>query len=154
MTKTQRALAGVVFLAVTFAIAAFGAQFLPGPWYEALIKPAWTPPPWLFGPVWSVLYLMIAISAWLIWLRQPRISAPLMVWAIQLVLNGIWSWLFFGLQRPGFAALDIVVLLLAIAVTAVMFARVSRVAAFLLLPYFFWVSFATALNIAIWRLNV
>ena len=153
MTKTQRAVAGVVFLAVTFAVAAFGAQFLPGPWYETLAKPGWTPPPWLFGPVWSVLYLMIATSAWLVWLRRPRVSAPLAVWVLQLVLNGIWSWLFFGLQRPDLAALDIVVLLVAIAVTAGMFARVSRMAALLLLPYFFWVSFATALNVAIWRLN-
>jgi len=154
MTKTQRTLAGIAFLAVTFAVAAFGAQFMPGPWYEALAKPGWTPPPWLFGPVWTVLYIMIATAAWLVWLRRPRISAPLVVWAAQLALNGIWSWVFFGLQRPGLAALEIVVLLLAIAVVTGMFARVSRTAALLMLPYLFWVGFATALNIAIWRLNV
>ena len=148
-----RLLPGLVFLAVTFAVAAIGAQFMPGPWYTALAKPAWTPPGWLFGPVWTVLYVMIAISAWLVWQRQPRVSPALALWVAQLALNGIWSWLFFGLERPGLAAIDIVVLLAAIIATALAFARESRPAALLLVPYALWVSFATALNLAIWRLN-
>jgi tryptophan-rich sensory protein len=149
----NRLLPGFVFLVLTFAVAAVGAQFMPGPWYAALAKPAWTPPGWLFGPVWTVLYVMIAISAWLIWLKQPRISPALALWAAQLALNGVWSWLFFGLERPGLAAIDIVALLIAIGATALAFAPVSRVAALMLVPYALWVSFATALNLSIWRLN-
>jgi len=148
-----RLLPGFVFLVITFAVAAIGAQFMPGPWYAALAKPAWTPPGWLFGPVWTVLYVMIAISAWLVWQRQRRVSPALALWGAQLVLNGIWSWLFFGLERPGLAVIDIVVLLAMIIATALAFARVSRPAALLLVPYAIWVSFATALNLAIWRLN-
>ncbi len=143
----------VIFLAITFGAAAFGAQFMPGPWYAEIAKPAWTPPGWVFGPVWSLLYVMIALSAWLVWRQQPRFGLPLGLWFAQLGLNTIWSWLFFGLERPDLAAIDIVVLLAAIIATACAFARVSRAAALLLLPYALWVGFATALNIAIWRLN-
>jgi tryptophan-rich sensory protein len=141
------------FLAITFAAAALGAQFMPGPWYAELAKPAWTPPNWLFGPVWTVLYVMIAVAAWLVWQRESRIGTPLILWGLQLGLNGVWSWLFFGLERPGLAVLDIVALLVTIAATVLAFARVSRAAALLLLPYLAWVAFATALNIAIWQLN-
>ena len=143
----------LVFLAVTFGAAAFGAQFMPGPWYADLVKPAWTPPNWIFGPVWTVLYVMIALSAWLVWRERPRFGLPLGLWVAQLGLNTIWSWLFFGLERPGMAAIDIVVLLGTIVATAYAFAHVSRIAALLLLPYALWVGFASALNLAIWRLN-
>ncbi|NNC65841.1 MAG: tryptophan-rich sensory protein [Gammaproteobacteria bacterium] len=143
----------VIFLAITFGAAAFGAQFMPGPWYAEIAKPAWTPPNWIFGPVWTALYVMIAASAWLVWRAQLRVSVPLGLWLAQLALNTIWSWLFFGLERPDLAAVDIVVLLGTIVATAYAFAGVSRTAALLLLPYVLWVSFATALNIAIWRLN-
>lgn len=143
----------LIFLVITFGAAAFGAQFMPGPWYAALAKPAWTPPNWLFGPVWTVLYVLIALSAWLVWRAQPRRGVPLGLWFAQLGLNTTWSWLFFGLERPGLAAIDIIVLLSVIIATAVAFARVSRPAALLLVPYVLWVAFATALNIAIWQLN-
>jgi tryptophan-rich sensory protein len=146
-------LPGLVFFAITFAIAAVGALFTPGPWYEALAKPAWTPPGWVFAPVWTALYAMIAVAGWLIWSARARIDSALLLWGVQLALNGIWSWLFFGLENPGLAAVDIVVLLLAIVATIRAFAPVSRPAAALLLPYALWVGFATALNIAIWRLN-
>ncbi len=149
----KRLLPGAVFLVLTFAVASFGALFLPGPWYAALAKPTWTPPNWLFGPVWTVLYVMIAMAGWLVWQQRARIDTPLLLWGTQLVLNGVWSWLFFGLERPGLAFLDIVALLVAIAATAGVFARISRAAALLLAPYFAWVAFATALNFAIWRLN-
>jgi benzodiazapine receptor len=149
----KRLLPAAAFLLLTFAVASSGALFMPGPWYAALEKPAWTPPNGLFGPVWTVLYAMIAVAGWLVWQRESRIGTPLVLWAAQLVLNGMWSWLFFGLERPGLAALDIVVMLVLIAATVLAFARVSRVAALLLVPYLAWVSFATALNIAIWRLN-
>jgi tryptophan-rich sensory protein len=143
----------VVFLAITFGAAAFGAQFMPGPWYAEIAKPAWTPPSWVFGPVWTILYVMIALSAWLVWRAQPRFGVPIGLWCAQLALNTIWSWLFFGLERPDLAAGDIVVLLGTIVATAYAFAGMSRTAALLLLPYGLWVGFATALNIAIWRLN-
>jgi len=150
---TSNLIPGVVVAALTVAVATIGAQFMPGPWYEALAKPDWTPPPWIFGPVWTALYLMIATAAWLVWIARPRVSAALACWMLQLVLNGIWSWLFFGLQRPGLAAVDIVALLIAILATVYAFGRVSRAAAWLLVPYLCWVAFAAALNITIWRLN-
>ncbi len=143
----------LIFLAITFAVASFGALFMPGAWYAALEKPAWTPPSWLFGPVWTVLYVMIAVAGWLVWQRESRVGTPLVLWGAQLALNGVWSWLFFGLERPGLAALDIIVLLVLIATTALVFMRISRVAALLLVPYLAWVGFASALNIAIWQLN-
>jgi len=152
--SASQAILGLLgFLVVTFVAASFGALFMPGEWYAALTKPAWTPPNWVFGPVWTVLYVLIAVSAWLVWRAQPRLSSALGLWLGQLGLNGVWSWLFFGLQRPGLAAIDIVVLLVAIGATAYMFARVSRPAALLLLPYACWVGYATTLNIAIWHLN-
>ncbi len=150
----KRLLPGIVFLLLTFAVASFGALFLPGPWYAALEKPAWTPPGWIFGPVWTVLYVMIAMAAWLVWQRRARVDTALALWGAQLLLNGAWSWLFFGLERPGLALFDIVTLLVAIAATAIAFARISHVAALLFVPYFAWVAFATALNFAIWQLNV
>ena len=152
-TRGREILRLMVFLALTFGAAAFGAQFMPGPWYAELAKPVWTPPNWIFGPVWSVLYFTIAVSAWLVWRTQPRFGVPLGLWSAQLGLNTLWSWLFFGLERPDLAAVDIVVLLVAICATAYAFARVSRLAALALLPYALWVGFATALNVAIWRLN-
>ena len=143
----------LIFLAISFGAASFGALFTPGEWYAALSKPVWTPPNWIFGPVWTVLYVLIGISAWLVWRTQPRLGVALGLWGAQLGLNTIWSWLFFGLERPALAAIDVAVLLIAIIATAYEFARVSRPAALLLLPYALWIAYATALNIAIWRLN-
>lgn len=142
-----------IFLLLTFLAAAFGALFPPGPWYAALAKPAWTPPNWLFGPVWSVLYLMIGTSGWLLWRTREKARAPLRLWGAQLALNALWSWLFFGLQQPGWALVEISVLFITIAATALCAFKVSRPAAWLLVPYLLWVGFAGALNAAIWRLN-
>ena len=144
-----------LFLAATFSAAAVGALFMPGSWYETLVKPAWTPPNWLFGPVWTALYIMIAVSGWLIW-RQAETShvrLALIVFAAQLALNSLWSWLFFGLQRPDLALIDILLLEGAIAWMIVLFWPLSRLAGALLIPYLIWVSFATLLNAALWRLN-
>ncbi len=124
-------------------------------WYPLLQKPTWTPPSALFGPVWTVLFLMMGVAAWLIWRESssgPRRRA-LSVFAIQLVLNVAWSFLFFGLRSPGWAALEIVLLWAAIVATMLAFGRLSRLAAGLLLPYLVWVSYAAALNVAIWSLN-
>jgi len=124
-------------------------------WYPALAKPAFTPPDWLFGPVWTVLYLLMGVAAWLVWRRgrELRVGIPLLLFTVQLLLNGLWSVLFFGLRSPGAAAVDILVLWVTIALTIGAFHRVSRPAATLLLPYWGWVTFAAILNLAIWTLN-
>ena len=143
----------VIFLAITFGAAAFGAQFMPGPWYAEIAKPAWTPPSWVFGPVWTILYVMIALSAWLVWRAQPRFGVPIGLWCAQLALNTIWSWLFFGRRRPDLALIDAVLLWLMVAAIMVGFARFSLLAAALILPYLAWVSVATALNLRLLQLN-
>lgn len=124
-------------------------------WYPHIQKPWWTPPGAVFGPVWTMLYLLMGVSAWLIW-RAPVGSArrtALLIFLTHLVFNGAWSFLFFGLRSPGWAALEIVLLWGSIVATMLVFARISRLAAGLLLPYLLWVSYAAALNIAIWNLN-
>lgn len=135
------------------AVAAFGSQFAPGPWYEALAKPAWTPPNWLFGPAWTLLYALMALAAWKVWIVARRIDLALLVYGAQLLVNALWSYLFFGRQRIDLALLDIVVLWLLIVVTLVLFWRRDRLAGWLLVPYLAWVGYAAALNFALWRLN-
>jgi tryptophan-rich sensory protein len=143
----------VVFIAIVAAAAITGGQFMPGEWYAQLAKPSWTPPSWLFGPVWTVLYVAIAVAGWLVWRADKRAALPLALWVAQIVLNASWSWLFFGLHRPGTALVEILVLLALIAAFAIAAWPVSRTASILFVPYALWVSFATALNFAIWRLN-
>ncbi len=138
-----------------FAVASLGAVFMPGDWYAALRKPAWNPPGWLFGPVWTTLYTMMAVAAWLVWKRGGFVfqRRPLALFLGQLVLNAAWTPLFFGLHRPGMAFAVIILLWLAIAATLVAFRPVSRAAAWLLVPYLAWVGFAAVLNGTLWRLN-
>jgi tryptophan-rich sensory protein len=143
----------LVFLAVVAAAALLGTQFQPGAWYAGLAKPAWTPPNWVFGPVWTILYIAIAIAGWLVWRRTRRMSPALWFWSAQIVLNAAWSWLFFGLQRPGLALVDIGLLLAAIAGFILAARRESLAAAVLFVPYLLWVGYASALNLAIWRMN-
>jgi translocator protein len=157
MVQGVRGAAGLLFwIALCFAVAWFGARYAPGPDYGQLVKPAWTPPPWLFAPVWSALYLMMALAAWLVWLPGGVGGArgPLALFVVQLVLNGLWSWLFFGLQRRGLAFVDVVLLWFAILVTMVAFWSRRPLAGALLIPYLGWVGFAAALNLAVWRLNL
>ena len=153
VTRVRDFLALGTFVLLVAAAAFFGAQFEPGTWYASLRKPPLNPPNWVFGPVWSALYLAIAISGWLVWRAGPGSLAPLSLWAAQLVLNAGWSFLFFGLRRPGVALLDIVALLLVLFLTTSSFFRVGRAAGALLLPYAAWVSFAAYLNAGIWYLN-
>ncbi|MGK5440661.1 TspO/MBR family protein [Micromonospora sp. URMC 105] len=120
--------------------------------YAGLRQPDWAPPSWLFGPVWTLLYALIAIAAWLVW-RRVGFGPALWAWSAQLVLNAIWTPLFFGAGRYGLAFAEIVLMWAAIGVTVVLFRRVSRPAAALLLPYWAWVTFAAALNFSIWQLN-
>jgi tryptophan-rich sensory protein len=140
------------FMAICFAAASMGAVFRPGKWYERLVKPSWRPPDWLFAPVWTVLYLMIAIAGWMVW-RKAGVSQPLFFYLLQLVLNAAWTPIFFGAHRIGAAFFDIVLLWVSTILTIVYFYPVNALAAWLLVPYLIWVSFAATLNYAIWRLN-
>ena len=152
----MKSLVGLIgWLALSFAAAFFGSRFMPGEWYAGLTKPSWNPPDYLFGPVWSVLYAMIGVSAWLVW-RKAGFSGSglaLGIFAIHLVFNALWSYLFFGLHRPDLALLDIVVLWFAIVLVAVLFWRVHRLAGAMMLPYLAWVTFASVLNYTLWSLN-
>lgn len=153
-TQSLVALGG--FLAAAFAVASSGAIFRPGKWYfEELRKPAWNPPSWLFAPAWTLLYIMIAVSGWLVWREVGFAGAPLafVAFAAQLVLNALWSALFFGLKRPDLALVEVVALWAAILANILLFAPISSTAAWLLVPYLLWVSFASVLNAALWRLN-
>jgi tryptophan-rich sensory protein len=145
-------LALIPFLFLVGAAAVTGSQFMPGEWYLTLQKPAWTPPGWLFGPVWTLLYIMIAVAGWRVW-RAAGVGPALVVWGTGLALNALWSWLMFGIHRIDLALVDIVALLASIAVFIALAWRVDRVAAWLFVPYVAWVGFATALNFAIWRMN-
>lgn len=148
----------LVSLGACFAAAWFGGLFT-GPaiptWYASLNKPWWTPPNWLFGPVWTLLYVSMAVAAWLVWRRRGVGGAApqLGLFAAQLALNALWSLLFFGLRDPGLAFAEILLLWLAILATALSFRRVSRPAAMLMAPYLLWVTYAVALNFEIWRAN-
>ena len=125
-------------------------------WYPTLVKPSFNPPAWVFGPVWTVLYLMMGVAAYLVW-RQgidvEGVRVALTVFIVQLALNGLWSILFFGMHSPGWAMVEIIVLWLAIGVTIWLFWRVVPAAGALLLPYWAWVSFAAVLNTSLWWLN-
>ncbi len=149
------AVALTVCLAACLGAASFGALFPPGQWYAGLEKPALNPPNWLFGPVWTGLYILMAIAAWLVWQRRGAapVALPLTIFGVQLVINAAWSWIFFGLHRPGLALADIIVLVLAIVVTMIAFGAVRPVASLLLVPYLLWVCFASYLNFGLWRLN-
>jgi len=133
----------------------FTAPSIPG-WYTTIEKSMLTPPSWVFGPVWTLLYILMGIAAFLVWqkgLQSRVVRAALLVFFVQLVLNATWSIIFFGYQNPGLALVDIALLWLAIVCTMKRFYPVSKTAAYLLLPYLLWVSFATYLNFTIWTLN-
>ncbi len=148
----------VLFVALCLGIGALGATVTATSvktWYAALAKPSFNPPNAVFGPVWTVLYVMMAIAAWRVWRKADRETArgPLALFALQLALNLGWSVAFFGLERIGPAVAVILMLELAVVATALAFRPIDRIAAWLLVPYVAWVGFATILNIAIWRLN-
>ena len=143
-----------------FVVLCFGVSLLGGRatlpalahWYPELAKPAWTPPPWVFGPVWTLVYPMLAVAGWLAW-REGRSHRAVLLYMLQLTLNGAWPWIFFGERRIGWALVCVVVMWLAILGTLAAFWRVSRTAAILLVPYLGWVAFAAALNAALWWMN-
>ncbi len=147
-----------VAVALCFAAAGIGSLFttpaIPG-WYAALHKPAWNPPNWIFGPVWALLYLMMGLAVWLIWRERGFAGAPLalVLFAIQLTLNALWSVIFFGWRSPGLALAEIILLWPCIFLAMLAFWRISPPAAWLMWPYLLWVTFAGFLNLSIWRLN-
>lgn len=153
--RGRQILALLGWMLLCFGAAAMGAWFMPGEWYALLKKPSWNPPAWVFGPVWTALYAMMAVAAWLVWRRGGFAAQrrPLALFLVQLVLNAAWTPLFFGLKQPGWAFTEIVLLWWAITATLIAFRRVSQAAAWLLAPYLAWVSFAAALNFTLWRLN-
>lgn len=145
----------LAWLLVAFAAASLGAlaSVDAGAFYAQLNKPSWAPPAQLFGPVWSVLYALIGVSAWLVWRSQGPKKAALVLFGCQLAANALWSWLFFAWHRGALAAVEILVLLALIACTAATFWRSSRLAALLLAPYLLWVGFASVLAWSIWQRN-
>lgn len=166
--STTHAVVGlVVILAVTAAAPVIGgwatASSVDSEWFRALHKPGWNPPDWVFGPVWTLLYALMALSAWMVWKRLAgdegsatltrAMALPLGLYAAQLALNVAWSVIFFAMREVGWAFVELVALWVMIVATTIAFARVSAPAAWLMSPYLAWVTFAGALNIAIWRMN-
>lgn len=145
------------WLAASFAAGAIGALATAraGAFYGALSQPAWAPPGWLFGPVWTLLFVLMGLAAWLVWREHGFGGARLTLGlhGLQLVANALWSWVFFAWQLGALAVAEIAVLWLLIAATLAAFWRLNRLAALLLLPYLAWVSFAAALTFTLWRLN-
>ena len=158
MTPKHPWLGLVLFLVVCFAAAGIGGAVTTpkiATWYATLAKPSWNPPNWIFGPVWSALYCCMAVAAWLVWRQGGALQArvPLTLFGVQLILNVLWSCIFFGLEMPGLAVAEVLLLWAAIAATMVTFWQRSALAGALFVPYLAWVSFASLLNLTIWRLN-
>lgn len=148
----------LLFLAASFAAATIGG-IATGPgvrdWYPTLNKPTWNPPAWLFGPVWTFLYLCIAVAGFIAWRKTGFAGAKgtMLLFTLQLILNAAWSWVFFGLRQPGWGFAEIIVLWASILATTIALLRVSQPAGLLFVPYLAWVTFAAVLNGTIWRLN-
>ncbi len=157
LPKNKQIIGFIAWLAVSFLAAAIGsaASIQAGPFYTQLVRPEWAPPPSLFGPVWTVLYTLMGIAAWLVWrvggFRAARTALTLFL--VQLVVNALWSWLFFGLHLGALAFADIVLLWVLIVATLFAFWRIRPLAGALLIPYLLWVSFASVLNYSVWQLN-
>lgn len=144
----------LAFIVITFAASIPGQINGPGEWYNSLVRPPLTPPGWVFGVAWTLLYLLIAVSAWLVWRTpHPNRNRALGLWGLQLFLNAAWSPVFFGAERPDLALGIMVLLLIALLATIHQFRRINRRAALLLLPYLAWLGFATYLNLGFLVLN-
>ncbi len=157
----QKAIGGLMFflfLAICFGVAALGSAFTTpyiDSWYSQINQPSWTPPDAAFPPVWSTLFFLMAVSAWLVWKKTgwKKGRWPLGIFFVQLALNACWSFLFFTMQSPGSALIEIVFLWLAILFTIIEFFKVRAIAGWINVPYLIWVSYAAALNCAIWWIN-
>lgn len=158
MKQKQLWISFIIFILLCFIVEIVGSLWTKETvltWYPTLTKPSWTPPDWIFGPVWSCLYIMIAVSGWLIYRAEysHKRSVALMLYGGQLALNFIWSFLFFSLRSPALGLIDIILLCLLISLTIIKAWPVSRLASLLLIPYLVWVMYATSLNAGIWLLN-
>ncbi len=157
MTPARQAAGLLGWLALTFATAAIGAfaSVNAGTFYSTLARPSWAPPGWLFGPVWSVLYALMAVAAWLVWRVRgfPGARGALALFIAQLAVNALWSWLFFAWHQGGLATVEVLILWGLIAATILSFRRISKLGAALLAPYLAWVTFASALTFTVWQLN-
>jgi len=156
-SKAKQITGLVCWLVLSYATSAIGAlgSMQAQSFYGQLNQPAWAPPAWLFGPAWTLLYTLMAIAAWLVW-RQGGFRAQrraMSLFLAQLILNALWSWIFFSWQLGGAAFAEIILLWLLIVATTVSFWRVKPVAGLLMTPYLLWVSFASALNLALWQMN-
>lgn len=147
----------VSFILITFLVG-ISSSWVTQPeissWYSNLIKPSFNPPNYLFGPVWTLLYLMMASAAFLVWSQNSKKrKTALSLYFIQLILNGLWSWIFFKFHMIGIALIEIILLWILIIITIIAFWKVKKEAAYLMIPYLLWVSFAAILNTSLWRLN-
>lgn len=157
--KTSSTFQVIIAILISEAAGIIGSVFtspsIPT-WYAGIIKPTFSPPNWVFGPVWTTLFALMGIASYIVWKRgfeRRDVRIALGMFALQLILNVTWSLIFFGLQNPALAFLEIIALWLAIALTIVSFYRINKNAAYLLIPYILWVSFAMFLNYTIWSLN-
>jgi tryptophan-rich sensory protein len=145
----------VISILIPFLASAIGGFFTASSvstWYITLVKPSFNPPSWVFGPVWTILYLLIGISLYLAWASKARINA-FIAFGVQMFLNALWSLLFFGLQKPLFAFIEIIALWISILITIIYFYKINKTSAYLLVPYILWVSFAAVLNFYLFILN-
>lgn len=154
--KVRRVIVLVLFIVISLSAGVIGSQFPPDIWYRSLEKPSWNPPDYLFAPVWTLLYIMMGVAAWIVWMNgeKGKRSVPMTVFGVQLAANALWSYLFFGINRPDLAFIEIIAMWILICVTIMLFWKVKRSAGLLLIPYLAWVSFATALNFQLWQLNI
>lgn len=145
----------LAFFVLSFAVAAVASRFRPDAWYETIARPSWNPPNWVFPVVWPVLYVLIAVSGWLVWQARDRgcVRSAFIIYGLQLILNAAWMWIFFELHALHLATMEIALLAATIAVNVVLFWRIRPLAGILLLPYLAWVAFAAVLTATIWRLN-
>ncbi|WP_210411685.1 TspO/MBR family protein [Rhodoferax sediminis] len=154
-SRQMQLLGLVAWLVLSFVAAGVGAiaSVEAASFYAQLMRPSWAPPASVFGPVWSVLYALMGVAAWLVWRERGATREALTLFVAQLAANALWSWLFFAWHQGALASAEVLVLLLLIAATIVAFWRIRRLAAVLMLPYLVWVSFASALTWSIWQSN-
>jgi len=148
----------LISILIVFSFGFIGSLFTTpsiATWYAFINKPLFSPPNWIFAPVWTLLYILMGISAFLIWKKRDNLKTKqaLIFYGIQLILNALWSIIFFGMHNPGLAFLEIIILWLFILITLIKFYKINKTAGILFIPYLLWVSFASILNYAIWMLN-
>ena len=156
MNNAVKLIISIAISVTAGAIAGFFTSTSVASWFQTINKPTWNPPNWVFGPVWTTLYILMGVAFFLVWKSDTSNwlkKTAIVLYAVQLALNFLWSFIFFYLQQPGWALVEIIAMWVAILLTIFAFANVSKTAAWLLVPYICWVSFATILNYSIWKLN-